>query len=268
MNPPVGLSAVRRDDLLLDRLGRGLPRRSNPAGVGDRDEITRLLSDWRQEVVVGGGPAREMATGPLAAPRLVGSPVRRPARRALVGLVVAVALATAGGAAAAAVSPPAGHSWSMERVAPSRHVVVGTPPVSAPPGPVTRHPNTGSHQITATALPGSLPGIADAAALSPPGPSAEPVVAPARSRPAPRASRKQRRCGLPAWRTGRRAHPGQCPSRHRPKGPARPGPIKPSPAKPSPGSPAELGPDSPIRLMEAVIGRPRPGGSGLPGLPG
>ncbi len=94
---------VRRDDRLLDRVGRGAP--------ADGDEAEAMLAAWRQTLPVPGPPGDTLLAAVTAPPA---RPKRRVARTSL-GIAASVALVTGGITVAAAYAGPSSPLWPVTR---------------------------------------------------------------------------------------------------------------------------------------------------------
>jgi len=100
------LRTQRKDDRLLDRLGRGEP--GDPAG----DDVEAMLAGWRRSMPVAGPPdAHLLAAVTAAAPR----PARRMVRASL-GAAASVLLVCGGVAVAAAYAEPDSPLWPVTRL--------------------------------------------------------------------------------------------------------------------------------------------------------
>ncbi len=195
--PPNQPSAVRRDDLLLDRIGRG-----EPLSGWEPDEA-QLLAAWRVDVVA------DLTTAP-ARPRLVAGG-RRQVRPAVVGAILVGALVSAGGAAAASVGARyGGMLWSASHRSAPSHLRVAAAAAPAPAGL--------PWPATAALVPRLLqPSVADSAGTPPAGTATlARTVEPADDRPGSR-QRRQRLADKPAARHRRpglpRHHHKEPPSR-------------------------------------------------------
>jgi hypothetical protein len=94
---------VRRDDRLLDRVGRGAP--------ADGDEAEAMLAAWRQTLPAPGPPGAALLAAVTAPPA---RPKRRVARASL-GIAASVALVTGGITVAAAYAGPRSPLWPVTR---------------------------------------------------------------------------------------------------------------------------------------------------------
>jgi hypothetical protein len=94
---------VRRDDRLLDRVGRSVP--------ADGDEAEAMLAAWRQTLPVPGPPGDALLAAVTAPPA---RPKRRVARASL-GIAASVALVTGGITVAAAYAGPSSPLWPVTR---------------------------------------------------------------------------------------------------------------------------------------------------------
>jgi hypothetical protein len=98
------LRTVRRDDRLLDRVGRGAP--------ASGDDVEAMLGAWRQTLPAGGQPDDALLA---AVTRPPARPKRRIARASL-GVAASVALLTGGITVAAAYAGPHSPLWPVTRV--------------------------------------------------------------------------------------------------------------------------------------------------------
>ncbi len=231
MTRPLNLTALHRDDALLDRIGRGDLDESSP-GL-DSDEVTLLLVGWRADIVGAVTDGSEVPSTEEAAPNLTGVAARRRVRPAIVGLILAGALASAGGAAAATVQAEhGGMFWSAPPPAARHHSLGVTAPPRTTTGPDPSGSRTAPRSIPTAA--GALPSplgrlINTSAAPIVPRPVAEP---PNRSAGDQRAARNARRPGSPGLHGGHRARPPRRlavppirPGRHIPPAPVPPQPF-------------------------------------------
>lgn len=233
MRRHIDLAALRRDDLLLDRLGRG--------GFGPSDdEVAMLLGEWRTSIVVAADPP---------APALPERSLRS-VRPAIVGAILVGALVSAGGAAAASVGAEHGAMFGsvsqVRATQPARVRLAAAPMGRRPTGLPASRSATGPIERT---LPAPQP-VAEAL---------DPVSV--RAATQPRASRAQRPAVPPSvgHPLGHRLHARPTPPpRHRPP------PVVPRRHRPprdwSPPSAlldASLGPQVP-RALDAVARHPRP----------